>query len=83
MPGDLVNLLADLKEDEVMKLVKERLDAGEDAMDIPARKVHSMMPSAPLKQYTVESRPGTRTSASPSPSASPIAGLAEMFWPVS
>ena len=34
MPGDLVNLLADLKEDEVKKLVKERLDAGEDAMGI-------------------------------------------------
>ena len=34
MPGDLVNLLADLKEEEVIKLTKERLEAGEDAMAI-------------------------------------------------
>jgi methanogenic corrinoid protein MtbC1 len=34
MPKDFINLLADLKEDEVIKLVKERLDAGEEAMAI-------------------------------------------------
>lgn len=34
MLGDLVNLLADLKEEEVIKLTKERLEAGEDAMAI-------------------------------------------------
>jgi methanogenic corrinoid protein MtbC1 len=31
MSQDLVNLLADLKEEEVLALVKKRLDAGEDA----------------------------------------------------
>jgi methanogenic corrinoid protein MtbC1 len=31
MSQDLVNLLADLKEEEVVALVKKRLDAGEDA----------------------------------------------------
>ena len=31
MSEDLVNLLADLKEEEVLALVKKRLDAGEDA----------------------------------------------------
>jgi methanogenic corrinoid protein MtbC1 len=34
MPKDFINLLADLKEDEVLKLVKERLGAGEDALAI-------------------------------------------------
>jgi len=34
MAGDLVNLLADLKENEVMALVKQRLDAGEDPIKI-------------------------------------------------
>lgn len=34
MSADYVNLLADLKEDEVLKLTKERLDAGEDPMNI-------------------------------------------------
>jgi methanogenic corrinoid protein MtbC1 len=34
MSGDFVNLLADLKEPEVMAEVKKRLDAGEDAMKI-------------------------------------------------
>jgi 5-methyltetrahydrofolate--homocysteine methyltransferase len=34
MAGDLVNLLADLKEDEVIKVVKDRLAAGEDALKI-------------------------------------------------
>jgi methanogenic corrinoid protein MtbC1 len=34
MSGDYVNLLADLKEDEVLKLTKSRLDAGEDPMNI-------------------------------------------------
>ena len=34
MTGDLVNLLADLKEEEVLALVKSRLDADEDAMGI-------------------------------------------------
>jgi 5-methyltetrahydrofolate--homocysteine methyltransferase len=34
MAGDLVNLLADLKEQEVLKVVKERLDKGEDALKI-------------------------------------------------
>jgi methanogenic corrinoid protein MtbC1 len=34
MSGDFVNLLADLKEDEVLKLTKERLDAKEDPMNI-------------------------------------------------
>jgi 5-methyltetrahydrofolate--homocysteine methyltransferase len=34
MSGDFVNLLADLKEDEVLKLTKERLDAKEDPMKI-------------------------------------------------
>ena len=34
MPGDLVSLLADLKEQEVIKLTKERLEASEDAMAI-------------------------------------------------
>jgi methanogenic corrinoid protein MtbC1 len=34
MAGDLVNLLADLKENEVMELVKQRLDAGEDPLKI-------------------------------------------------
>ncbi len=34
MSGDLVNLLADLKEGEVMGLVKQRLDAGEEPIKI-------------------------------------------------
>ncbi len=34
MHGDFVNLLADLKEEEVIKLTKERLEASEDAMVI-------------------------------------------------
>jgi len=34
MPKDFINLLADLKEDEVLKLVKERLEAGEEALAI-------------------------------------------------
>jgi methanogenic corrinoid protein MtbC1 len=34
MAGDFVNLLADLKEDEVLKLTKERLEAGEDGLKI-------------------------------------------------
>ena len=34
MSGDLVNLLADLKEDEVLKLARERLDAGEEPLKI-------------------------------------------------
>lgn len=34
MSGDYVNLLADLKEDEVLKLTKERIDSGEDPMNI-------------------------------------------------
>lgn len=34
MPDDFVNLLADLKDDEVMALVKKRLDAGEDPLII-------------------------------------------------
>jgi methanogenic corrinoid protein MtbC1 len=34
MAGDLVNLLADLKENEVMELVKQRLEAGEDPLKI-------------------------------------------------
>jgi methanogenic corrinoid protein MtbC1 len=34
MSADLVNLLADLKEDEVLKLTKEKLDANEDPLKI-------------------------------------------------
>ena len=34
MAGDFVNLLADLKEQEVMELAKKRIDSGEDAMKI-------------------------------------------------
>ena len=34
MPGDLISLLADLKEKEVIKLTKERLEASQDAMAI-------------------------------------------------
>jgi methanogenic corrinoid protein MtbC1 len=34
MSGNFVNLLADLKEEEVIKLTKERLAAGEDALVI-------------------------------------------------
>jgi len=34
MSGDLANLLADLKDEEVIKLVKERLNAGEDPLKI-------------------------------------------------
>ena len=34
MAGDFVNLLADLKEKEVLELVKRRIDSGEDAMKI-------------------------------------------------
>lgn len=34
MSGDLVSLLADLKEPEVLKLVKERLDVDEDPLKI-------------------------------------------------
>ena len=34
MSGDYVNLLADLKEDEVLKLTKQRLDSDEDPMKI-------------------------------------------------
>lgn len=34
MSADYVNLLADLKEDEVLKLTKERLDGGEEPMNI-------------------------------------------------
>ena len=34
MGGDLVNILADLKEKEALNLVQERLNAGDDPMDI-------------------------------------------------
>ncbi|MFH1647978.1 MAG: cobalamin-dependent protein [Chloroflexota bacterium] len=34
MSGDFANLLADLKEDEVIKLTKQRLDSGEDPLKI-------------------------------------------------
>jgi methanogenic corrinoid protein MtbC1 len=34
MPKDFVNLLADLKEDEVLKLTKQRLESKEDPMKI-------------------------------------------------
>ena len=34
MAGDLVNLLADLKEDEALKIVKDRLGAGEEPLKI-------------------------------------------------
>jgi len=34
MPGDLVNLLADLKDKEVLELVKQRLNTGEDPLKI-------------------------------------------------
>ncbi len=34
MPKDFVNLLADLKEEEVIKLTKQRLEAGEEALAI-------------------------------------------------
>jgi len=34
MSGNLVNLLADLKDKEVLELVKQRLDAGEDPLKI-------------------------------------------------
>jgi methanogenic corrinoid protein MtbC1 len=34
MSGDLINLLADLKDKEVLELVKQRLDAGEDPLEI-------------------------------------------------
>lgn len=34
MSGDLVNLLADLKDKEALELVKQRLDAGEDPLKI-------------------------------------------------
>jgi methanogenic corrinoid protein MtbC1 len=34
MAGDLVNLLADLKEEEVLALVKKKLDSGEDPYKI-------------------------------------------------
>jgi 5-methyltetrahydrofolate--homocysteine methyltransferase len=34
MTGDLIELMADLKEDEVLSLVKERISAGSDPMQI-------------------------------------------------
>jgi methanogenic corrinoid protein MtbC1 len=34
MSGDLINLLADLQDKEVLELVKQRLDAGEDPLEI-------------------------------------------------
>jgi methanogenic corrinoid protein MtbC1 len=34
MPKDFITLLADLKEDEVIKMTKERLEAGDDALAI-------------------------------------------------
>ena len=34
MSGDYVNLLADLKENEILKLTKERLDSGEEPIKI-------------------------------------------------
>jgi methanogenic corrinoid protein MtbC1 len=34
MSGDFANLLADLKEDEVLKLTKQRIESGEDPMKI-------------------------------------------------
>ncbi|MBN1177135.1 MAG: cobalamin-dependent protein [Dehalococcoidales bacterium] len=34
MSGDYVSLLADLKEDDVLKLTKERIDSGEDPLKI-------------------------------------------------
>src|SRR4030042_2109944 len=34
MAGDLVNLLADLKEQEALKVVKDRLGKGDDALKI-------------------------------------------------
>lgn len=45
MPEDFVNLLADLKEEEVIKLTKERLEAGGDAIAIlgESRKAMEMV----------------------------------------
>jgi 5-methyltetrahydrofolate--homocysteine methyltransferase len=45
MPENFVNLLADLKEEEVLKLTKERLEAGGDAMTIleESRKAMEMV----------------------------------------
>ena len=34
MSGNLVSLLADLKDKEVLELVKQRLDSGEDPLEI-------------------------------------------------
>lgn len=34
MAGNLVNALADLKEDEALKIVKDRLNAGEEPLKI-------------------------------------------------
>ena len=34
MSGNMVNLLADLKDNEVLELVKQRLNAGEDPLKI-------------------------------------------------
>jgi len=34
MSEEYVNLLADLKEDEVLKMTKERIESGEDPMNI-------------------------------------------------
>lgn len=34
MSNDIINLLADLKEEEVLKLINEKLDSGEDPMGI-------------------------------------------------
>jgi len=42
MSGDFVNLMADLKEEEVLKQVKKRLDSGEDPQKILADNTKAM-----------------------------------------
>ena len=42
MPGDLVNLLADLKEEEALEITRNRLLAGDEPLDILENTRHAM-----------------------------------------
>jgi hypothetical protein len=53
MAQDLVNTLADLKEQEVMKIVKDKLSAGEDPLKERAWKSWAIaLPAANISYLT-------------------------------
>ena len=59
MAEDLVNTLADLKEQEAIKIVKDRLSAGEDPLKILGdEKGHGNRGPALCQQRILYTRPG-------------------------